>query len=284
MKLTVIIPTRGRADLLRLTVGCTLANMSREDTTLLIAADSDDEETLGVLGLLPKDKRILISVEPREDTRGEKADRALAAAPADIYLQGADYAPVVTWGFDQKIIDAVVWPDKIGVVYAAMCDELVPTLQAPTAKFVEKMGYTYSHDYPFWFIDHEMADVAWQMGRINFADVDVDVSRRPEKTLRLRDLDFWTRYFDIIMRYEVRPKVNEIVKSVDFEAPDWLKTQLCTWSPLLEKRSMMRNARVRATAAQCEQARGESEPPDEGYLRAKARAEQKVAALMKGRV
>lgn len=200
-----------------------------------------------------------------------------------MYLQSADYAPIMTWGFDQKILDAVIWPDKIGVVYSPMCDELVPMLQAPTAKFVEKMGYIYNPDYPFWFIDHEMADVAWQMGRINFADIEIDVSRRPEKTVRLRDLDFWTRYFDLTMHLDVRPRVNEIIRAPDFEAPDWLKEQLCNWSPLMEKRSLYRNSRVRAGAAQCEKTRGEDGPPDEGYVRAKTRAERKLTALLEAR-
>jgi hypothetical protein len=160
-----------------------------------------------------------------------------------------------------------------------MVDELVPYLQAPTAKYVAKMGYIYSHEYPFWFIDHEMADIALQICRISFADIKVDTSHRPKNTMRLRDLDFWTAYFDL-MGLDRRKKAQDIINSDDFEGPDWLKGQLLEWYRLTEIRSIQRNSRVRQWAKQTEQARGDGGPPDEGYLRAKARAEQKVQQLL----
>lgn len=279
MRLTINIATRGRPALLQETVTRTLPNISREDTILLISADEDDPRTVNALSGLPRDPRVMLSIRPREDSRGEKYDRALTEAAADIYLPAVDYAPILTPAFDQKIINAArIWPDGIGVVYSPMVDELVPFLQAPTAKFVEKLGYIYSHDYPYWFIDHEVADIAWMIGRINFADFSVDSSKRPQQTTRLRDLAFWAAYYDF-MALDRRAKARAIIKAPDFEAPDWLKLQLCNWFPLVEKRSEWRNSRVRNGAAGTEKQRGENGPPDEGYLRAKARAEEKLQKL-----
>ncbi len=279
MKLTINVATRGRPDLLLDAIAGTVPNLVRPDTTLMISVDADDGDTTAALRKLPNDKRILVSIREREDSRGEKYDRALKEAPADIYLPAVDYSPIVTPGFDQLIVDAAaIWPDGIGVVYTDMIDELVPFLQAPTAKFVAKMGYVYNPDYPFWFIDHEMADIAWMIGRIAFAKVRTDTRRRPSKTQRMRELGFWTSYYDL-MALERRVKAREIIMSEDFEAPAWLKTQLCNWYPLVEMRSESRNARVRATAAQCEQNRGDAGPPDAGYLRAKAKAEAKLGQL-----
>lgn len=220
-----------------------------------------------------------MSVKPREDTRGQKSDRALTEAPADVYLHGADYAPILTPDFDAKILEAAsIWPDGIGVVYTQMCDELVPMLQAPTARYVELVGHTYNHDYPFWFIDHEMADIAWHIGRINFADVCVDQKLRPSTTTRLRDVEFWAAYYDL-MRLERRDRARRIIRSPDFQAPEWFKDQLYNWYPLVAERSKGRNRRVRSNAKAIEAERGEKGPPDDGYVRAKLQAEQKLMVI-----
>ena len=277
MRLTINIATRGRPALLTETIIRTLPNLSLPETVLMISADQDDQPTIDALKAM-KSSRLLVSIKPREDSRGEKYDRALTEAPADLYLPAADYGPFLTPGFDKRIIDAAIWPDGIGVVYGPMCDELVPMFQVPTAKFVAKIGYIFSHEYPFWFIDHELADIAWMIGRINFCDVHMDVSKRPGKTTRLRELNFWTAYYDF-MALDRRVKARSVIMADDFEAPPWLKHQLCNWHPLTEKRSENRNARVRGSAAHCEEHRGESGPPDEGYLRAKEKAERKLNEL-----
>lgn len=280
MSLTVAVATRNRPHLLVQTIQKTLPNVMLPDTRIVILADQDDMETVSLLQTMPHHPQVLVSCLPREDSRGAKYDRVLRVAPADVYLPAVDYAPILTPGFDQAIIRASnIWPDGIGVVYAPMVDELVPYLQAPTAKFVEKMGYIYNHDYPFWFIDHEMADIAWMIGRINFANIKIDASQRPKSTLRMRDLEFWTAYFDM-MALERRKKAQSIIMSPDFEVADWQKIQMCNWYQLVEMRSVARNSRVRQWAKQTEQARGDGSPPDEGYLRAKARAETKVQQLL----
>ena len=220
-----------------------------------------------------------MSVKEREDSRGEKYDRALTEAPADVYLLATDYGAILTPGFDEKILEAAsIWPDGIGVVYTNMCDELVPMLQAPTAAYVKQLGYTYNWDYPYWFIDHEMADIAWMIGRISFADVIADQRRRPQTTTRLRDLAFWASYYEFTV-LERRNKAKGIINSPEFQAPEWLKKQLCNWYPLVESRSRARNGRVIHGAQACEEARGDKLPPDEGYLRAKAKAERKMQEL-----
>ncbi len=174
---------------------------------------------------------------------------------------------------------ARIWPDGIGCVYTRMCDELVPFNQAPTAKLVEKIGYIFNHDYPFWYVDHELADISWMIGRINFADVAVNSSKRPEHTHRLRDLKFWSTYYNL-MALERRNTAKRIIRSDDFQAPDWLKLQLSNWFPLVEMRSEWRNNRVLRGAEQTEASRGEPGEPDDGYKRAKAKAERKLQDLL----
>jgi hypothetical protein len=283
MKLTINIATRGRPELLKMTVERTLPNIQRADTTLMISADEDDQLILGCLGDLPLDKRMKFSVKPREDSRGAKYDRALTEAPADLYLPAVDCAPILTPGFDQILLDkASLFPDGIGVVHTGFGSRgtFPPALQAVTAKYVEKVGYIYNPEYPFWFIDHEVHDLARLIGRYFQANIHVETApHRPAKTWRLRDLLFWTAYYDM-MALERRAKARAIINGSDFQTPDWIKSDLLTNFQWIENGSWQINEFVRKNAASIEAQRGDSGPPDEGYVRAKARAEQKLSTFL----
>jgi glycosyltransferase involved in cell wall biosynthesis len=283
MKLTMVIATRNRPELLLRTVMDTLPNVSRKDTRILLAVDDDDQETIDCLKRLPKDDRLMVSVKPREDSRGEKYDRALTEATADVYLPAVDCAPIVTPAFDQKIINAArMFEDGIVCVHTPMVNgHFPPGLQAFTAEWVRQFGYIYNHEYPFWFIDHEADDIARLLCRYVPVDVRVNTAEmRPATTIRLRDLAFWADYYNK-MTLERRLKVRQIINSKDFDGPPELKIALCNNYECVEQRSYMINNSVIANAAAIEAQRGDKSPPDAGYLRAKAKAEQKLARLLR---
>ena len=277
MKLTVIVQTRGRPHTVIPTVEKTLASCGRDDTRIMVQIDDDDELTLDAIDKFPKDGRVMLSIKPREDSRGEKYDRALTDCPADIYLLGVDFVPILTPAFDQVIINAArIYPDGIGCVYTPMCNASFPGLQAITAKMVEKIGYTYNHEYPFWFIDHELDDIARMIGRFTFVNIEANYTgMRQPKTHRLRDLKFWACYFDA-MTIERRRKARAIIDDPEFESPEWMKEVLRNSYQLVEARSMHINAQVREASEQIEAMRGDTSPPDLGYLRLKKAAEQKL--------
>jgi hypothetical protein len=280
MKLTFIIATRERPfDLVR-TLNAVVRNMTREDTTLLLCVDADDKQTINALDTIPNDRRIRISVKEREDSRGEKYDRALTEAPADVYLVGHDCVPLNTVGFDDLVVRAAEsFPDGIGCVYSPMANMSFPSMQAPTARLVEKIGYIYSHEYPFWFIDHELDDIVRMIGRYVFVNIEQDIAtRRPSKTLRLRELKFWTTYFDIATMRR-RNLAHSIIDGEDFLEPQWRKDMLKTWHHLIEIRSHWLNAQVRGAAEQIERERGEKGPPDEGYVRLRTAAEKRMIEM-----
>jgi len=277
MSLTINIAARGRPELLHKTIEGTLPNIVRSDTVLMVSADDDDESILDMEWPWPN---VLLSVEPREDSRGAKYDRALTKAPADVYLPAVDCAPIMTKGFDQLIIDkAALFPDGIGAVRTRYINNLFPpALQAVTAKWVEKVGYIYNPEYPFWFIDHEVHDLARLVGRYLFADIHVETAlMRPKTTWRLRDPAFWATYYDF-MALERRQKAREIIDG--FDAPEWVKEHLRQNYHGIEHEAKQINDHVRRNAAAIEQSRGDTNPPDEGYLRAKARAEHKLSQLL----
>jgi len=248
MSLSIILAARSRPELLRRTVDTTLPNIRDIGTTLLIAVDKDDPETVSVAMQLEADNhRVFASVKPREDSFGAKYNRVLTEAPADVYLPMADYAPHITPGFDTKILEAAsLFPDGIGVVYNHMANLSFPDVNGVTAKFAEKMGYLYPPYFPYWFVDHWVDDIAKLIGRISFADVTLDKSLRPGTHDR-REVAWWATFYDAGVVHR-RNLARSIVESEDFIEPEWRKKLLLSdYHMLIEGRSKMTNDSARTT-------------------------------------
>lgn len=278
MKLTVNMMTRGRPAVIAETIARTLPNIRLKNTTLMVLIDIDDQPTIEALKqYVTTEPQVMLSIALREDTRGEKYDRALRECPADVYLPTCDYAPIMTPGFDELILDAASkFPDGIGCVYTDMANMSFPSYQAVTAKLVDLMGYIYPPWFPFWFIDHWLDDISRMTGRFAHAKVQVDSATLfTGKTIGLRDLEFWTWLYDA-GRNERRRQATKIITAM--EAPDWHKALLVQNFPLHEHRSFCINQNVRNHAAQIEQDRGGVESaPDARYLRIKAKADKLFA-------
>lgn len=276
MNLTVHITTRGRPDQLKATLERTLPNIVRDDTTLLVSIDDDDTDTLQVLSSFPSECRY--SIRKREDTRGPKCDRALTEAPADIYLIGHDCAPLITHGFDQMVVDAAFrLPDGIGVICGPLANASFPQFQAPTAKMVELMGYIYTPQFPFWFVDHWLDDIAKMIGRYWTVPVALDhVNTRPGKTIGLREVSFWAGYYNFLQpdRHEQAGRVLDAMHE-----PAWRKKMLRSNWPAIDARSTWLNDMVAAQAAEIEAARGDTDPPEPGYIRARDAARANIRRI-----
>lgn len=275
MKLTVNMMTRGRPKVAAETIERTLSNITRKDTTLMVLLDEDDETLPEFMRIFSKAyPPLYLSVRAREDSRGQKYDRALIECTADVYLPTCDYAPILTKGFDELILDAAAkFPDGIGCVYTDMANMSFPYYQGVTAKLVKLMGYIYPPYFPFWFIDHWLDDISRMVDRISHAPVAVDhTTLFTGKTIGMRDLEFWAWLYDA-GRYERRRQATKIIDALD--EPEWRKSVLVQNFPLVEHRSMCINHGVRVDAARIEQDRGGVESaPDERYLRIKARADK----------
>lgn len=276
MKLTVVIGTRGRPDKLVASLETTLSNVSRKNTTILVAMDADDTATIRAIKDIPRG--VHLSIKPREATRGLKYDRALTEAPADLYLVGHDCTPIVTPDFDAIICEAGErFPDGIGCVCSPMVNASFPAFQAPTAKMVELMGYIYPHYFPFWFVDHWLDDIARMTDRYAMVDVHQDCTPRDNvgKTIGLRDVAFWASYYDALI-FERREQANRIIDALD--EPEWRKATLRGNFPMIEYRSRWVNDIVRQSADAIEDSRGNDDAPPE-YLRVKEEAIERLRRM-----
>jgi hypothetical protein len=278
--LIINLCTRNRHDLFPDTVQRTLAMIKNPRTRLIVAIDADDMDSVKAANDLPSHPQLEVSISQREDSLGGKYNRILQPKGSDIlYLAMVDYSPLLIPGFDDKFLHAAsVFPDGIGVVYGPLANMSFPCLQAITQGLVDIQGYWYPECYPYWFVDHELQDIAKMIGRVAYAPCSADfVTRRQPNTIELRDVYFWSTYFD--MRYLRRRELAlKIIWSKTFDAPQWLRTMLSEAIPLTEQLSVMINSNCRATAPQVQEQRG-AQPVDARYERIFRRAVAETEVL-----
>lgn len=247
MSVTINICTRKRPGLLLETIEHIVPLLACDDTTLLVSADRDDTDTLAVLDTLPADKRVLPIVMDREDSLGEKMNRALVYAPADLYVFATDYSRPMTRGFDLRLSEAARFhEDGIGLVYSCWASLTFPVVMGVTAKLADKMGFIFPPYFPFWFVDHWVDDIAQYIGRVAWADIEFDNSRRQETTGRA-DVIFWSTLFDAL--YLTRQEqAKKIIESPDFHEPPLKRAQLLAAFNAVHARSRAVNAETRRAA------------------------------------
>jgi len=279
MSLTILLATRGRPDLCCETLEITLRNIALPSTKLVVAMDKDDQQTVDKLSLFALDHpNIKLSVEQREDSLGEKYDRALRY-PAQVYLPMVDYAPHVTPGFDAMICEAAaLFPDNIGVVYNELANASFPGINGITHGLARKMGFIYPPWFPYWFVDHWLDDIARMINRISFVDVRLDRLKRPG-TQDCRDLKFWTILFDAL-HLRRRECAREIIESNDFIEPLWRKKLSLAHYPLIEFRSKWVNDSMRQDPKGIEAQGSKGIPDEDRYQRVKKRGVELLASLI----
>lgn len=268
MKLSISLASRGRPDLLIPTIKTTLTNMALADTRMVVCLDTDDDR--GVTNL-PDDPRVIYSVKPQEDSLGEKYNRVLSIAPADVYLVMVDYAPHVTPGFDRKILRAAeIFPDDIGIIYNHLANLSFPGMNAVTAPLAELMGGIYPPWFPYWFVDHWLDDIGRMIGRITFVDVEIDTHRRPG-TRYMREPALWATLYDALKgeRREIAERIMSVMWGSSFQK-DLLRG---AW-PLIEQRAERINIEPRAAGYVM------NEPADDRYRRIRRRATDKLRELL----
>jgi hypothetical protein len=266
MRLTIALATRGRPELLKETLARTSPMIERDDTMIVVLADADDEAMRHFYWF---GSNVAVSFAPREDSFGEKFNRAIKVCPADVYAVMVDYAPCVTQDFDTKILGAAsLFKDGIGVVTGHLANYAFPQLQAVTAKWADLTGGIYPGYFPYWFVDHWVDDLARMTDRYAACDVWFDAAKRPG-TQDQREPGFWATFYDA-MRAERHKQADRIIDALD--EPDWRKAMMRSRFHLVDERSVMINDACRRTE-------GTDKTTDERYERIKAKAMAKLKTL-----
>jgi hypothetical protein len=277
-KLVINIITRNRPHLIVETVENFLAQMTTADCGLMVSVDDDDVATIKALEPYCGRQRTHISIQPREDAIGDKWSRSFRSFPdAGAHMLAADYAICKTKGFDKKIIDAVeLLPDNIGVIGGKFCNASFSAFQVVTRGLARRMGFVYPPYFPYWFVDHWVDDIARMIGRLVYVDVDIDAVSRKPPTQEMRDLVFWSTFFDLCRgrRHKCAERILD-----DSDTRVWLKSIMVGNFEITDVRSKWINDCVRASAAHVENAIGAG-PPDERYLRSLDAAKAMIPELV----
>lgn len=276
MRLVISLATRGRAERIIETVKRDCACLSRPDTTLMVQVDDDDEPTIRTLQAATLDKRVMVSIAPREDTIAAKWNRALIQ-PADIYSIIGDDDPYMIPDTDERIVRAAeVFPDGLGFVYGHLANASFSSIVCLTKKMTDLLGYIMPTHFPYWFCDHWVDDIARITDRVSFADVRSDQSRVGQ-TQEMREPAWWATWFDANYLRR-RAEAAKIIDAID--EPDWRKQILRMHHPLIEYRSKWINDHVRQNARNLENWAALANR-DERYMRVKQNAIAAVPEILK---
>lgn len=276
MNVAILIPTRGRPELLRETVKTISHNCAFADTKIVLGFDGDDET------IHFDDPRVIHTLAPREDTMGAKWNRLWRAAWSDLYVMGCDDNRITSFGWDKRLVDAFTETFTDGIGFAYFGKHPVPSafpgcLLATSQKTIRLMGKLAPEIFPFWWIDTWLWEIAMLIERVIVIDhrMHVETPHHEGQSRGVRDVDFWAAVFDQ-MRPEREAIAKGIVTSQWFDRDLAIKLRADALRPHFEHANAFLRDPERARSVE----RGLSfdAPTDERYLRAKAKAE----ALMNG--
>ena len=278
MKLSLIIASRGRPVELLRTIAETDANIARpQDTVISVALDDDDASN--PVQVPTTRCKLVWNVSQREDSLGAKYNRAARFAPASAYVLGADDNVFKTRGWDDLIREQyAAFNASFGFVYFGRLDGALPTNMALPHRLIERQGFLFPEDWPVWFYDTWVDEIAHTCGRILWANVEVEEIGGRGKSRGVRDVAFWATLFDAL-----RPERMTLGRELSREHnPDWFARQLDQRSEVMELYLASRVVKLRdpATAMQFEKRMSFDAPNDERYQRIKAKAQGKLSALI----
>lgn len=175
MRLLIKIPSRERPQIL-LEAASRYAKMAsnKEDTTILITADIDDDsmsqdEIADALIYLPV--RVCIRRDHRS-TKVEAYNRDLPGdEPWDVLVVASDDMWPVVEGYDDVIRAAMRenYPDTDGVLW--FCDgrqQRICTMPIIGRTYYDRFGYVYNPIYASYYCDDELTARALELGKLTF--------------------------------------------------------------------------------------------------------------------
>jgi hypothetical protein len=285
-RVALCIASRGNPRSLFETLHANLRGCALPATKAVVGLDDGDPTLADAQTLLDAlgTDRIVVSTAPRADTIGAVYNRCAAAVDADLYINWADDARIVTPGWDAELSAAAEnFPDNIGMIgFGQMpVPSPLPACEAVTRGLIDKMGY-YLQDYtPYWWMDTWLYEIATMIGRNIFVPIEVEC-RGPMQTRGLREVLYWARFFDD-MRVHRRAIAESILSSPDFVASAELRQELRNGLDHMCNVFLSSNAILRDPEyAKRIEGIGYDAPEDDRYRRAKDRSLRALQQLETG--
>lgn len=275
MKITVGIPSRGRPlDLIAAVLTLDKLKSGGNEIEYLIATDYDDGATDSTVSRLVHHG---IPIHQLDSDRplglGELHNRmAAACAPDATFMLWSDRVVPITEEWDHAVATAVLqfpmrvlWLDSIHLLGAGQF--ILPPAWRAALPGNPCPGY-----FPFWFEDSAVEEVdAFVHGFPRMACWAKCAGPRTAKTNRMRDLEFWIRFYAWLRPQRIAEA--KIIAANMGIAPRDNTDIIAHWE--------RRDADFLERAPELTERFGAPGEPDESYLKAKARAEAMMADGMK---
>lgn len=203
MKISVLIPSRGRVRQLAASLTALwMCESGEHEVRYRVACDDDDPDTGTFLRSARLELPIDVRIGPRPDNLGSVANDLAQHWLADVYQVFGDDLLCITYGWDKNLAAAVEQtPHGVFWMRCARKDEsLVP---AVTEKWRTAAGSIFTEHFPFWYDDLWLREL-WVMA--TDADpiyVDNVVVDKPLATHRMRDLEFWAQFYYTMRQHRV---------------------------------------------------------------------------------
>lgn len=266
MKISVIIPTRGRVRQLSAVLTSLHYCESRENQiTYGVIVDDDDIPTkLFCIGL-QKEWPITIRVGPRPQSLGGVDNEMAAHMPADVYCVLGDDMLCLTPNWDRVIAEAVEKNPK-GVFWWTQPDGSPITAPIVTEAWRAAAGGIFTDYFPFWYDDLWLYELWYMVTDSEALLLPITMFDRPESTIRMRELSFWHNFYNVMRGQRVQ-QAFDIAEKLRLPRPvmgPHLFERLKNHSVILPEMEEDIHRRNKA----------ESTPPGPEYNRAKERAMQ----------
>ena len=270
MKLTAIIPTRGRPHML---AGClhTFANLQsrKHHVQYAVAVDVDDPETIVAAKELQKRYPTLsVTIFNRPPSLGEYSNRIAERVPADAYCTICDDVVCVSSKWDDAIAKELEATPK-GIWWFKSDPERPVTNVIMSHAWYKAQGRIYTELFPYWYDDMWIREVVVMATGKDVPQVEgagiVDI---PMGTTRMRDLLFWDDFFQISRPGRVA-QARKIAEALGYDV-----TVAAKIAPVFHP-----NHEFRKRADDVVNIQGDKKPASPEYMIAKARAEKMLARI-----
>jgi hypothetical protein len=207
--ISVLIPERGRPDMLERLITSLLTTAGDDDhIEILVAIDADDPAWVGREPFVHSKTRYFRW--PRPLTLGEKLNKLKDEARGGVLWFIANDMVMDTNGWPEKMRQAVAkLPNGIGVPYVR--DVLHPghaSYPILTRRFVDAVGFFAPPCYPFWWLDTHLDALGILVGQHFEADVVVSAPEGRGKTHGLIDLPFWVEFYEALAPIRMREAIQ----------------------------------------------------------------------------
>lgn len=211
MRISVIIPTRKRIRQLTATL-ISLGTLSsgKHPIQFGVACDDDDKDTIEYLKTWRAEGFQALSIligHGRPQSLGALDNELARRMPADVYCVLGDDLLCCSVNWDEVIAEAM---ERLpyGVFWwksATGDDSLAPII---SEKWRQAAGNLFTEHFPYWFDDLWLWEL-WQFTTDAMPEyLDIRIADKSTGTTRMRDLDFWVRFYHSMRDERVKQGVK----------------------------------------------------------------------------